>query len=52
MHATDDQTTNHDLQDILGEGVMAEWFRLARKGAPRARLLLNEYNLLAGGHAW
>lgn len=33
---------NHDLQDILGDDVLAEWFRLAREADPGARLFLNE----------
>lgn len=33
---------NNDLLKILGEDVMAEWFRLARQADPDARLYLNE----------
>lgn len=33
---------NNDLLKILGEDVMAEWFRLARQAEPDARLYLNE----------
>ena len=33
---------NNDLLKILGEDVMAEWFRLARRADPVARLYLNE----------
>ena len=33
---------NNDLLKILGENVMAEWFRLARQADPDARLYLNE----------
>lgn len=33
---------NNDLMKILGYEEMAEWFKLARKGDPTARLYLNE----------
>ena len=33
---------NHDIMDKLGEREMAEWFRLARKADPKAKLILNE----------
>jgi GH35 family endo-1,4-beta-xylanase len=33
---------NHDVMDVLGNDVMAEWFRLARQADPAARLYLNE----------
>ena len=33
---------NNDLLNILGEGVMADWFKEAHRVAPDARLYLNE----------
>lgn len=40
---------NHELMDILGRDVMVDWFKLARRGDPNARLVLNDYVLLSGG---
>lgn len=42
-------TKNHDLQDVLGEEAMVEWFRLAREADPSAKLFLNDYTMLSGG---
>lgn len=36
---------HHDVIDILGKREMVEWFQLARKGAPHARLFLNDYTM-------
>ena len=33
---------NHDLMDVLGEGALADWFKLARAADPTATLYLNE----------
>jgi GH35 family endo-1,4-beta-xylanase len=33
---------NHDLMDVLGDDVLAEWFWLAHEADPSARLFLNE----------
>jgi endo-1,4-beta-xylanase len=38
---------NRDLQNILGEDELAAWYRLAREADPAARLVLNEYNIIA-----
>lgn len=35
--------SNHDLQDILGEGELVRWFQLARQADPQARLFINDY---------
>jgi endo-1,4-beta-xylanase len=43
-------TTNHDFMDILGEETMVDWFRLAREADPDVRLMINEYNIINGGH--
>jgi GH35 family endo-1,4-beta-xylanase len=34
---------NHDLMDLCGKELMVEWFRLARKYAPSAKLAINEF---------
>lgn len=44
-------TTNHQFMDVLGEEAMVEWFRLASEADPEVRLMVNEYNILAGGHS-
>lgn len=36
---------HHDVIDILGKHEMVEWFKLARKGEPHARLFLNDYTM-------
>lgn len=38
---------NHDLMDLLGPEVMTDWFRLARKADPDAKLFINEYGIVA-----
>ncbi len=39
----------HDLQDILGEDEMAEWYRLTRLADPDVKLFLNDYYILTRG---
>jgi endo-1,4-beta-xylanase len=41
--------TNHDLLDILGPEIMVEWFELARKTDPTAKLYINDFAILSGG---
>jgi endo-1,4-beta-xylanase len=41
--------TNHDLMEILGYDVMAEWFRIAREVEPKAKLYINDFGILPGG---
>lgn len=41
--------TNTTLQKIIGNPAMAAWFRTARAGDSKARLYVNDYNLLEGG---
>jgi GH35 family endo-1,4-beta-xylanase len=40
---------NHHVQDILGEEVMAEWFKLAKKNVrnPGAGLYVNDYKVIS-----
>lgn len=41
---------NRDLTDVLGDGAMVHWFRVARSVAPRAKLYYNDYaGLVRGG---
>lgn len=40
---------NRDFMDILGDDVLADWFRTARRAAPDARLYLNDYGIVTGG---
>lgn len=41
--------TNHDLMEILGYDVMAEWFRVTRQVDPKATLYINDFGILSGG---
>ena len=41
--------SNHDIIDLLGPEVQADWFKAARKADPAARLYLNDYGILATG---
>ncbi len=40
---------NHDLIDILGEGALVGWFKLARATDPTPKLFINDYAILSGG---
>ncbi len=40
---------NHDLMDILGDEVMVDWFKIAKKADPKAKLFINDYSILSGG---
>ena len=48
---------NNDFMKLMGEGEMAEWFRLARQYLPDAQLFINDFGILNGepfernGHA-
>jgi GH35 family endo-1,4-beta-xylanase len=42
---------NHDLQDLLGEEILVDWFKRARTVDPKAKLFLNDYGILPGGGA-
>jgi GH35 family endo-1,4-beta-xylanase len=41
--------TNHDLMDILGDGELIAWFKLARRHDPAVNLYLNDYAILSAG---
>lgn len=43
---------NHDFMDILGQDVLAEFFKEARAGDPGAKLFINDYAILSGGGGW
>jgi GH35 family endo-1,4-beta-xylanase len=38
---------NHDLMDILGQDVMADWFKIARQADASAKLFINDYSIIA-----
>jgi endo-1,4-beta-xylanase len=40
---------NHDAMDVLGDSVMAEWFKLARQADPDVKLYINDYSILSAG---
>jgi GH35 family endo-1,4-beta-xylanase len=41
--------TNHDMMDIFGNQIMADWFRIAREADPSAVLYINDFGILSGG---
>ncbi len=41
--------TEHDLMDIMGDQVMAEWFKKVRRNDRDVKLYLNDYAILSGG---
>lgn len=38
---------NHQIMDILGDEVMADWFKIARQADPHAQLFVNDNGLLS-----
>jgi endo-1,4-beta-xylanase len=40
--------TNHDLMDILGRHAMVDWFKAARAADPKAKLFINDFDILEG----
>ena len=43
--------TNREVQDIVGDGVVADWFELAAAADPDAERYLNDYAILTTGGA-
>lgn len=43
--------SNRDLQSILGEAAMVEWFKTARLHDSSAQLYINDYSILSAGGA-
>ena len=41
--------TNTDVQAVLGDAVMIDWFKAARAADPSARLFINDYSILESG---
>lgn len=41
--------SEHDVMDILGNDVMADWFKRVRKNDPDVKLYLNDYSIISGG---
>jgi GH35 family endo-1,4-beta-xylanase len=39
----------NDIMKILGNEIMADWFKRVRNNDPQANLYLNEYSILSGG---
>jgi GH35 family endo-1,4-beta-xylanase len=39
---------NHDVQDVLGDDVLVQWFKLVKSIDPKPRLTLNDYPPLDG----
>ena len=37
---------NHDLMDVLGRQSMVDWYQIAHQADPKARLFLNDYNII------
>lgn len=40
---------NHDVMDLCGREVMKDWWDIAEKNTPWAKLFVNEYSILSGG---
>lgn len=41
--------SEHDIQDILGDEVMADWFKRTRLNDPDVKLYINEYSIISAG---
>ena len=41
--------SEHDIMDILGKDVMADWFKRVRNNDRIVKLYLNDYSILSGG---
>lgn len=41
--------TNHVIQDVVGDEVMADWFKKAKEIDPDAKRYINDYSILSNG---
>ncbi|MDX1285037.1 MAG: endo-1,4-beta-xylanase, partial [Draconibacterium sp.] len=41
--------TNHDIQDVCGDEVMADWFKKAKEIDPVVKRYINDYSILGNG---
>ena len=41
--------SEHDIQDILGDEVMADWFKRARVNDRNVKLYINDYSIISAG---
>lgn len=41
--------TNHDIQDVCGDEVMADWFKRAKEIDPDVKRYINDYSILSNG---
>ena len=41
--------TNHDVQDVLGNECLVDWFKLARAADPDVTLFINDFGILSQG---
>lgn len=41
--------SEHDVQDILGDEVMADWFKRTRRNDRAVKLYINDYSIISGG---
>jgi GH35 family endo-1,4-beta-xylanase len=41
--------SEHDLQDVLGDEVMADWFKRVRRNDRNVKLYINDYSILSAG---
>lgn len=41
--------TNNDIQKVLGDTILAHWFRVAREADPDVKLYINDYDITEGG---
>ncbi len=42
---------NHYVQDVLGQQEMVRWFKLAKAADPKAKLYINDYEILASSNS-
>ena len=47
--AVNEPVTNTDVQRVLGDGILAETFKVAHEADPQAKLFINDYGILSHG---